>query len=231
MNEFEIIAINENSFRIETPMVRAYLFTGNDKALLIDTTMTDGDIAAAIRTVTDLPVILLNTHCDPDHIACNNRFEQTLIHPMEFDLYKANSKEGFAAPAAINDGDVIDLGGRCFEVIHIPGHTFGSIALLNKEEKFLVSGDSIGVGPIFMFGETRNLNSLIESLTKLKGRMDSFDKVYTSHGDFCLPASFIDNILKCADELKKGKLSPEEPPFPLPAKMFRSNGAAFFYTI
>lgn len=44
-----------------------------------------------------------------------------------------------AAPLA--DGDVIDLGDRQYEVLHLPGHTHGSIALFDRTNRELFSGD------------------------------------------------------------------------------------------
>lgn len=39
------------------------------------------------------------------------------------------------------DGDVLDLGGRAFEVLHTPGHSPGSICLWDAASGTLVSGD------------------------------------------------------------------------------------------
>jgi len=43
----------------------------------------------------------------------------------------------------IREGDVIDLGGRELEVIEVPGHTAGSILLIDRKEKICYAGDSI----------------------------------------------------------------------------------------
>jgi glyoxylase-like metal-dependent hydrolase (beta-lactamase superfamily II) len=61
--------------------------------------------------------------------------------------------EGYAvrpAPltATARDGDVIDLGDRAFEVLHLPGHSPGSIALWEAATKTLFSGDAIYDGPL-----------------------------------------------------------------------------------
>ena len=48
-----------------------------------------------------------------------------------------------AAPltAPLADGDVIDLGDRSFEVVHLPGHTPGSAGLLDRAGRVLFTGD------------------------------------------------------------------------------------------
>nr|BFE76163.1 hypothetical protein GCM10020092_094640 [Actinoplanes digitatis] len=43
----------------------------------------------------------------------------------------------------LDDGDRIDLGGRVLTVLHLPGHTPGSIALLEERTGTLYSGDII----------------------------------------------------------------------------------------
>lgn len=52
----------------------------------------------------------------------------------------------FRTPAAtvnrwLADGDVLDLGDRCFQVVHAPGHSPGSICLWDQADGTLLSGD------------------------------------------------------------------------------------------
>jgi glyoxylase-like metal-dependent hydrolase (beta-lactamase superfamily II) len=55
-----------------------------------------------------------------------------------------------AAPATrvVDDGDVIDLGNRRFEVLHLPGHSPGSIGLWEAATGIFFSGDAIYDGPL-----------------------------------------------------------------------------------
>jgi glyoxylase-like metal-dependent hydrolase (beta-lactamase superfamily II) len=48
----------------------------------------------------------------------------------------------------VEDGDTIDLGNRQLTVLHLPGHTPGSIALWEESSGILFSGDVIYDGPI-----------------------------------------------------------------------------------
>lgn len=52
------------------------------------------------------------------------------------------------ATAFIGDGDRIDLGDRSFEVLHLPGHSPGSIALWESQTGTLFSGDALYDGPL-----------------------------------------------------------------------------------
>ena len=72
----ETIKINENTYRIEDGHVRFYLFIGNKKAALIDTGMNVPDARSIAEGLTDLPLILINTHADPEHISGNAAFEK-----------------------------------------------------------------------------------------------------------------------------------------------------------
>ncbi len=61
--------------------------------------------------------------------------------------------EGFTQRTArvtrlIDEGDVVDIGDRQFEVLHLPGHSPGSIGLWEAETGTLFSGDAIYDGPL-----------------------------------------------------------------------------------
>ena len=71
----DVIKINENTFRIEDGMVRFFLLLGSEKALMIDSGMTTKDARKIAEGLTDLPIELMNTHGDGDHIAGNAAFD------------------------------------------------------------------------------------------------------------------------------------------------------------
>lgn len=48
----------------------------------------------------------------------------------------------------VDEGDLIDLGDREFEVLHLPGHSPGSIGLFERATGTLFSGDAIYDGPL-----------------------------------------------------------------------------------
>ena len=55
---------------------------------------------------------------------------------------------GAEATRLINEGDIVDLGDSAFEVLHLPGHSPGSIGLWEKSSGILFSGDAIYDGPL-----------------------------------------------------------------------------------
>lgn len=104
--------------------------------------------------ITKLPIMLLNTHADPDHISGNGSFDCFYMHPDEEDNYKIHGGPGVILP--VKDNEIIDLGNRPLKIIFIPGHTPGSVAILDISNRVLISGDTIQDGNIFMFKEHRN---------------------------------------------------------------------------
>ena len=225
----EAVKIAENTYSIEDNGVRSLLFIGEDRALLIDAGFGQaGSLRDVIATLTDKPVRLVISHADPDHIGNIAEFDAIEMHPAEMAYYALNAKAELRIDP-LWEGDVIDIGGRRFEVVLIPGHTYGSIALLDRENRVIATGDSVSAGPVFMFGDARDIHAYIASMEKLIKLKDSFDTIYPAHGPLPQPPGQIDKALVSARKLLAGELSPSEPPFPLPAKMYMHDGAGFFY--
>lgn len=198
----EIIQINDSTWRIEDNGVRFFLLVGTEKALLIDSGRGTPDAKQIAEGITDQPIMLLNTHADPDHISGNGGFDSFYMHPDEEPVYKARGGAGEIIP--VNDGDIIDLGKRPLRIIFIPGHTPGSIAILDINNRVLISGDSVQDGNIFMFKKHRNISLYVESLKKLSGYTDEFDEVYPSHGSFPVYPDLIPKLLDGAEQIIAG---------------------------
>ena len=203
--EVEIVRINENSWRIEDSGVRFFLLTGTERALLVDSGRTAVDARDIAASLTDLPLSLLNTHADGDHVAGNGRFESFFMHPAEEPNYRRGDRQGEIRP--ILEGDVLDLGGRRLEVIHLPGHTPGSIALLDIGNRVLISGDPIQDGRIFMFGRFRDMRTYIGSLEHLRAWYGRFDEVWPSHGSFPVSPDLIGKLHDGAQAILAGRVS------------------------
>ena len=74
-----------------------------------------------------------------------------------------------AAPATriLEDGDMIDLGDRTFEVIHTPGHSPGGIALWEAASGVLISGDLVYDGPLIEDTYHADAEAYIRSMQRL----------------------------------------------------------------
>ena len=209
--DYEVIAVNRNTWRIEDGHVRFFLLTGTKKALLIDSGMNVTHAKDIAGQLTNLPVSLLNTHADRDHIGSNDQFERFYMHPAEEELYRSSGKTGTVIP--VREGDVIDLGNRELEIIDLPGHTPGSIAVLDVRSRVLISGDPIQQnGRIFMFGLHRNMDDYIHSLEHLEVYASRFDEIWPSHGDIPISKDTIRKLHDGAQKIRAGKMmgNPEE---------------------
>ncbi len=68
----------------------------------------------------------------------------------------------------VEDGDVIDLGDRAFAVLHLPGHTPGSIALWEAEPGVLFSGDVIYDGLLLDELPGSDISEYVASMERLR---------------------------------------------------------------
>ncbi|MCL2409378.1 MAG: MBL fold metallo-hydrolase [Oscillospiraceae bacterium] len=233
MAPLEVVKIADGAYRIEDNGVRCLLFVGTKLAVLVDTGFgQSGSLKAVVESITDKPVILVISHADGDHIGNNAEFGPAHMHPAEMAHYCHTASHILntnpnAQIAPLWEGNVIDIGGRVLEVILIPGHTPGSIALLDRENRFIITGDSIA-SAVFMFGDFRDFHSYIYSMEKLAAMKDVFDEIYPAHGPFPLPADMVDKALVAAKKYLAGELKPIDPPMEIPAKMYEHDGAGFF---
>ncbi len=132
-----------------------YLVIGRDRACVIDTMNGYNDLNRAVRSLTDKPLIVVNTHGHPDHIFGNVYFDEAYMNPADAELARefagnpefleACRKQGLAMPPFrdIREGDILDLGGKTLAVYALPGHTPGGILLLLREDRILFTGDSV----------------------------------------------------------------------------------------
>jgi glyoxylase-like metal-dependent hydrolase (beta-lactamase superfamily II) len=74
------------------------------------------------------------------------------------------------APATgyLDDGDVVDLGDRCFQVLHLPGHSPGGIGLWEAATGILFSGDAVYDGTLFDFLSDSNVADYIRTMRRLR---------------------------------------------------------------
>ena len=188
--------------------VNMYLVVGKDKALLIDTGNPGNITPEEIKVLTPLPLLVVNTHAHPDHSGCNNAFEKVYIHEADLEAAKRYGDKAELIP--IKDGHVFDLGGKKLEVIAVPGHTPGSICLLDSQEKVLFGGDTAN-GETWMHISSVSLETYKKSMERLLKWKDQYDRILPGHGD-SRPVSYITELIACADEILAGKVDQSQQP-------------------
>ena len=204
----DIMQLNENNYRVEDDRVRYFIIEGTEKALMIDSSMNNPNAIDAAKKVTNKPIELINTHADRDHIAGNIAFEKVYMHPAEEENYRKNGGQCTIIP--VKGGDIINPGNRPLEIIDMPGHTPGSIGILDINNRVLYSGDSVQSGIIFMFGQYRSMERYIESLDHLMEFEGQFDEIYAMHGTFPVKPDLIPKLREGASQIVEGKATGRE---------------------
>lgn len=210
MGEFvtAVNKIDDRTYYFDQFDVHIYLFLGEEKALLTDTGFgCFPDLKEKVAEITDLPLIVLNSHGHPDHCGGNANFGTIYAHPDGFEAIY-HFAEGDFTLLSIADGDVIDLGGRSFEVILTPGHIDGHISLLNRGERTLLPGDIIQQEHIVMYlGYGVDYAKYRESLVKLRDMGDLYDTILPCHGGVPMDKSQFDVVISAVDAYTAGELT------------------------
>src|ERR1700676_949804 len=175
--------------------VISYLIVGQKQALLFDTGMGIADIKKIVSRLTSRPVVVLNSHTHDDHVGGNWQFN--FVFGMDTAFTRENAKGSTAdAQAEIAPGEIcgnlpkgfdpktyrtkpwkisrfiqggfkINLGGRTLEIISTPGHTPDAIALFDRENGLLFTGDTYYPAPIWLFRPETDLDAYEASVKKL----------------------------------------------------------------
>lgn len=217
--------LEENLYAFFDGHVRQFLLVGPDRALLLDTGYDRSHLREAVRAVTDKPVQVLLTHGDPDHAGGLVDFAEAWLQERDWPLVKAPVKLH-----PLHQGDTFVCGDYRLEVVEIPGHTYGSVAFLDRGKGLLFPGDSVQKdGPIYLFGNHRNVGLYIESQRTLLALVGEVRTVYPCHHDCPIDPVYISRNLEDALALQAGTL-PSEPAPGLPCRTYRGKWTAFYCT-
>lgn len=150
---------------------------GRDRDMLVDSGMGVVSLREWVPLVTERNLTAVASHTHFDHIGCHHEFEDRAVHRAEAEILAGPTRastladpyvtdeifdtlpplpyasadysvRGAGATRLLEDGDVMDLGDRHFEVIHTPGHSPGGIALWEAATGILFSGDIVYDGPL-----------------------------------------------------------------------------------
>ena len=157
------------------------------------------------------PVCIMLTHCHFDHIygmaPLAKKYsipvyahpeemytlEQTnpyvcqaygLPLPSTFPIIKTQEEEEMPSTyIPVTEGDTIKAGSMCFEVFETPGHTTGGVCFLERNEKILISGDTLFAGSI---GRTDHpggdYDALMKGIFEKLLMLDGDVKIIPGHG-------------------------------------------------
>lgn len=141
---------------------------------------------------------LINTHCHIDHVLGNNFVKNEfdiglIIHKLDIDTLKANdvvapiygfqAYESSEADAFVDEGEQVKFGNSVFDILFVPGHAPGHIALVNETEKICLSGDVLfqqSIGRTDLPGG--DYDTLMESIKNKLFKLAPDVTVYCGHG-------------------------------------------------
>lgn len=152
-----------------------YLLFGKDKTLLLDTGATESAVDFPVyETVHSLTaelgeagkreLVVIHSHHHTDHYAGDSQFagqpNVTLVEPTG-----AAMQEFFAFEQWPNSEAYLDLGDRILTIIPTPGHQEEAISLYDPQTKWLLVGDTVYPGYIYV----KDWDEYRKSVARLSG--------------------------------------------------------------
>ncbi len=216
-----------------------YLAVGTKRAVLIDTGVGLGSLKAVVDSLTDKPVTVVITHGHVDHAFGAVEFDDVYMSSKDKDIFELHSdmatRMGYCQrgpiegghsvgpesflPAAtgfkeLEDGDVFELGELTLEIYAFPGHTLGSMTVLFKEERLLLTGDAANPGTFLFFPGCPSIEEYRENILTYKARMEGkYDKILLSHGSEILAPQLLDVLIETCDAIMLGTADSERMDF------------------
>lgn len=227
MNKWTVTKMSEGvwNFNEEAPgtAVDAYLICGSKRAVFVDALQTVTGLYERAKEITELPIDLVLTHGHYDH--AGPAMEE--FHEAGCDIYLNRQDWGIVGEMVekefprgyfkdLKDGQKFDLGGKELEVFPLPGHTPGSVALIDRDAHLIISGDGIGSGPIWMqLPHSKSVACFRESVKGLLETVQSWEdlKILQGHKNQApapLGLEYVKDVCKTAEMICSGELKGEE---------------------
>lgn len=217
--------------------VHSYLIEGARDVAILDTGMGVGDFTGVVDQLTDREPIVIQTHAHWDHIGASFAFERVLVHPAEaaplrdgcdngelrawftpdqvevdrlpdgFDLETFNIP-GKTPTGELQDGQEIDLGERTIRIYHTPGHSPGSVSVIDEDSGYLFPADALNFGPIYLLGPEAGLEEFQATLERLSELADGAQAIYPSHYDVPMQARDATSALRAYERVLAGEIEP-----------------------
>lgn len=234
---FDVYQIDDDIYAIYEPgqfeEVISFLITGSDFALMFDTGLGIGNIRNVVDQLTDLDIVVLNSHTHYDHIGGNYLFDTIYGTSLPYTQTRSMGSppeatagflqdgwvwkplpDGFSAAEyqsrafeidkLVYEGDQIDIGGRQLEILFTPGHAPDSICLLDRENRLLFTGDTFYLAPLYTHIEGSSFADYAASAARLAGLATEIDKAITSHNVPVVDASYMTALGQAFADIQSG---------------------------
>ena len=185
-----------------------YILIHGGEALVIDPSASAKSILERVQKERAVLKGILLTHGHFDHIVSVDTLRRAcpvplMIHKEDAEMLEDGRKNAFTlffgmdisyAPAErlLQGGDKITLGGMDIEVVHLPGHSKGSVCYYIPGERTMFTGDLLfaqGYGRADLHGG--NAFTLRTSLCALRQYPKNVT-IYPGHGESCLLGNALD---------------------------------------
>jgi glyoxylase-like metal-dependent hydrolase (beta-lactamase superfamily II) len=219
-DELSITKLQDDMWVVETiDNTTMYIIEGSEKALLVDTGTKCTALDEVVKKITQKPLYIVITHIHVDHAGNMNYFDDVYFNKSDTVLLDRLNKPYEGNIHYVEDGDVFDLGNKTIEVKHMPGHTPGSIVLIDKESGNCFSGDAFGSGQVWL--QLKPFTPIAEyarSCQKMLAIMEQgITKIYCGHYPCVKKAFGTDYMLimeNLALKIEKGE-EPEPKSYPI----------------
>ena len=213
--------------------VISYLIVGHERAILFDTGIGIGDIHRVATTLSKQPITVVNSHTHVDHVGGNWQFSDVAGMSTEFtdnnargsseaakaEIDKENLCGGLPAgfdpekystrpwkiTQRIHDGSRFELGGRTLEVIATPGHTPDAIALLDRSNGLLFTGDSYYPGPIYLYRPETDYDAYSKSIERMAAFVPHLKMLLPAHNVPVADPQVLPRVRDAWQQVRAGK--------------------------
>ena len=176
-------------------VVKAFLLHDDRSLVLVDTGFSEADADLIVerldrigRSPADLQMCII-THCHGDHVGGLKKLRELgnfAVVGHEQDAAAIEKTGGVEVERLVKDGDVLpELDG--IQIVHMPGHTPGSIGLYLHRLRAMAVGDAIlsagehlVVSPQYLCNDPEQAR---ESVQRLLGMGLAIDHLLVAHGD------------------------------------------------
>ncbi len=229
---FEVFEVRPGVLAIYEPgqfeEVISYLILGGERALLFDTGLGIGDMRGVVSELTDLPIVVINSHTHYDHVGGNHAFDSIYGTDLQYTrdhergrghdevsefvsegwIWK-ETPPGFSRDAFVSrpftvsqrlvDGQLLSLGGVELEVLLTPGHAPDSLCLLDRRRRLLFTGDTFYPATLYAHLPGSTFDDYERTAERLASLADSVDVVLPAHNEPTMPA---DELLAFRDAFR-----------------------------
>lgn len=220
----------------DTQSLTIGLVIGQRQAAVIDSGLgaVEG-LRSYAEGLTDKPLICIATHGHPDHAGGAAQFDTAYLDEKDApelkwgltkerrlgDLQDFSDHNAEVCAYAethcvdcshvrfepLKDGQVFDLGGEKLEILEMPGHTKGSVAVINREREYIFTGDAVSETLMVTGYERACMEESCQALTRLVEIAQAMPngKLYAAHYPQPVPLQMAIDLRDACREILEGK--------------------------